>query len=60
MAASKQTVPAAPAYTKAQLLTSKKYQDRRDLLTALLADDQQYTGEQVDQLIERYMKGKVN
>lgn len=59
MVTSKQTAPAAPAYTKAQLLASKKYRDRRDLLNALLGDERQYTGEQVGTLIEAYMKDKV-
>ena len=58
MATSKQTAP-APAYTKEQLLASKKYRDRRDLLHALLEDERQYTNEQVDALITNYMKGKV-
>lgn len=50
----------APAHTKAQLLASKKYANRRDLLNALLKDGKTYTAEQVDGLIKKYMKGKVN
>jgi len=49
----------APAFTKGQLLASKKYANRRDILNALLADGKTYTTAQVDALIEKYMKGPV-
>ena len=50
---------AAPVYTKAQLLASKKYANRQDILNALLDDGKTYTTDQVDALIEKYMKGQV-
>lgn len=50
---------AAPVYTKAQLLASKKYANRQDILNALLEDGKTYTTDQVDALIEKYMKGQV-
>lgn len=50
---------AAPVYTKAQLLASKKYANRQDVLNALLEDGKTYTTDQVDALIEKYMKGQV-
>lgn len=46
-------------HTKAQLLASKKYANRQDILNALLEDGKTYTTDQVDALIEKYMKGQV-
>lgn len=51
--------PEEKAFSKAQLLTSKRYAKRIDLLSALLAVDKQYTTAQVDALVESFMKGKV-
>lgn len=48
------------AYSKEQILASKKYKNRRDILGVLLADDKEYTFEKVDSLLEKFMKGKVN
>lgn len=50
---------AAPVHTKAQLLASQKYANRQDILNALLEDGKTYTTEQVDALIEKFMKGQV-
>lgn len=56
---------AAPAknkvvFSKAKALTLKRYAGRRDLLTQLLKDGEYYTLEQVDGLIQNFMKkGKV-
>ncbi len=49
-------------FSKAHILTFKRYANRRDLLSVLLKDDQRYTLEQVDGLIQRFQtpKGKVN
>lgn len=52
-----QTAPAT--FTKAKLLECTKYRDRRDLLTALLKDDQPYTMAEVDTAIAAFMKGEV-
>lgn len=49
----------AAVFTKAQLLASKKYADRRDALSALLKDGETYTLEAVDKLLDQFMKGKV-
>lgn len=46
-------------FTKEQILASKKYSNRRDVLGAILKDDKTYTLEQVDSLLEKFMKGKV-
>lgn len=52
----------APAvvYTKGQLAASKKYANRRDLISVLLEDGKAYTLEETDKLIEEFMKGEVN
>ena len=55
----KKTKPVIPAYTKTQLLQSKRYENRRDLLGAILLDSATYTHEEVEKLIEKTMKGKV-
>ena len=46
-------------FTKEQVLDSKKYSNRRDVLGAILVDGKTYTQEQVDSLLEKFMKGKV-
>lgn len=48
------------SYTKEQILWSKKYANRRDVLGAILEDDKQYTLTEVDTLLDKFMKGKVN
>lgn len=46
-------------FSKEQLLTAEKFRDRKDVLNALLSRDKQYTVESVEEMIEKYMKGKV-
>lgn len=46
-------------FSKQQILTFERYAKRRDLLSVLLKDDKSYTSDQVDSLIEEFMKGKV-
>lgn len=46
-------------FTKEQILASKKYSNRRDVLGAILTDKKEYTLEQVESLLEKFMKGKV-
>lgn len=55
------TVPveAAVLFSKNQVLTFDRYANRRDLLSALLKDGKKYTIDQVDRLIQNFMKGKV-
>ncbi len=50
---------AVPRFTKAQLMASNKYASRKDLIGALLDDNTEYTIEQVDALIEKFMKREV-
>lgn len=47
-------------YTVEQLAASKRYANRRDIIRALLEEGKTYTLDEVDRLIETYMKGKVN
>lgn len=46
-------------FSKAQILQAKKYMNRKDLLNVLLKDDQFYTLDEVDALIDKFMKDKV-
>lgn len=46
-------------YTKDQILSAKKYKHNKDVVNVVLKDDQLYTLEEVDKLIEKFMKGKV-
>ena len=61
---SKQTVQTVkpvvvPKLKKEALLRAKKYAGQRDLLAALLKDDQEYTVAEVNAILERFTKGKV-
>ena len=40
-------------------MSSKRYDNRRDNIMPLLVDGKAYTLNEVDGLIEKYMKGKV-
>jgi hypothetical protein len=44
-------------WSKAHLLISKKYKHQTDVLHAVLKDDEEYTVDQVDNLISKFMKG---
>lgn len=48
-----------PMFSKEQILVSDRYANKRDLVDALLNEKESYTIETVDNLIEKYMKGKV-
>jgi hypothetical protein len=47
-------------YSKERILGSKKYENRRDILGVLLTDGEEYTFDEVDALLDKFMKGKVN
>lgn len=54
------TVPKAEhTFSKAQLASSQRFRDRRDIVNALLDEDKKYTVDAVEQMIEKYMKGQV-
>lgn len=64
MAAEKKTenkseIKTENTYTKDQILMSEKYAKRRDLVNALLEDDKEYTIAEVDEMMEKFLKGKV-
>lgn len=46
-------------FSKEQFLSSVQYANRRDLVDALLEKDKHYTKKEVDELINKFMKGKV-
>nr|DAV07636.1 MAG TPA: hypothetical protein [Caudoviricetes sp.] len=46
-------------YSKEQLLKSKKYSNRKDLLGVLLDDKKEYTFAEVDAEIDKFMKRGV-
>ena len=46
-------------FSKEQLLASERFSKRRDLVEALLDENKQYTMEGVEQMMEKFMKGKV-
>lgn len=58
--ATKQKEKQDAMFSKEQILASNKYADRRDALDAIMEDNGVYTIEQVDSLLEKFMKGKVN
>lgn len=49
----------AVKYSKQQLVASKRYKHRVDLVNALLDENTEYSTAEVEALIEKYMKGKV-
>lgn len=60
MAAKKQKNKQENGFTKEQILASEKYADKKDILRVLLCDKGVYTEEQINSLLDKFMKGKVN
>lgn len=56
----KKSVKTAQAFSREQILESRLFQDRRDLLGAILEEGTSYTIAQVESQIEAFLKGKVN
>lgn len=54
-----ETGATANVYFKESILKSKRYANRRDALTFLLKDGESYTFEQVDEILDNFMKGQV-
>ena len=46
-------------FYKTDILTAKRYADKRDLVEAVIPKDFYGTLEKADSLIEKFMKGKV-
>lgn len=49
-----------PKFSKESFLTSKRFRDERDLVSAVLEDGVEYTASEVEEMIAKFMKGKVN
>lgn len=47
-----------PTFTKEQILSSQKYKHRKDVVNVVLKDEK-YTLDEVDTLIEKFMKKEV-
>lgn len=54
-----ETKSAVVTYSKKQIIKSKKYENNRDLVNALLKDDKNYSLVEVDKMIDSFMKGAV-
>ena len=48
-----------PTFTKVVLVSSKRFHNEQDIVSALLKDGVEYTISDVEGMIEKYMKGKV-
>lgn len=49
-----------PEFTKEQLLKSERFKDKRDLIDALLADNEKYSLAAVEEKINNFMEGQVD
>ncbi len=47
-------------FSKKQIISSKRFKNRKDILNALLSPCEKYSFESAQQIIDNYMKGKVN
>lgn len=48
-----------PKFSKEQILSSVSYAEKKDLVNALLENGKEYTKSEVDEIITKFMKGKV-
>ncbi|WP_336019586.1 hypothetical protein [Fusobacterium polymorphum] len=46
-------------YSKEQIIASKKYSNRKDILNVLLKDDEEYSFSRIDEIIEEFMNKEV-
>ncbi|HHI5792494.1 TPA: hypothetical protein ACP6IR_002268 [Clostridioides difficile] len=44
-------------FTKEQIVNSKKYVNRKDLLNAILKENELYSFSEVEEMINKFMKG---
>lgn len=42
-------------YSKEQIIASKKYSNRKDILNVLLKDNEEYSFSRIDEIIEEFM-----
>ena len=47
-------------YTKEQILSSKRFADRKDIVGVVLKDSVKYSIDEVEKHIEDFMKGRVD
>lgn len=47
-------------FTKEQILSSKRYRDKRDAINVILDEKKSYSLAEVDKLFEKFMKDEVN
>jgi hypothetical protein len=48
-----------PTFSKEALLNAKRFRDERDIVSAVLKNDVEYTVSEVEDMIMNYMKGMV-
>ena len=46
-------------FSRKQILESARFKDKTDLVSAVCTDNGEYTVEEVETAIEKYLKGKV-
>ena len=46
-------------YSKEQIISSKKYSNRKDILSVLLKEDEEYSFSRIDEIIENFMNKEV-
>lgn len=46
-------------YSKAELKESEKFGNKTDLIEALLKDDKEYTVGEAEEILDRFLKGRV-
>ena len=59
MATNKTEIKQEDVFTKEQILASNKYANKKDVCNTVIPDDFNGTLNEVDILIENFMKGKV-
>lgn len=57
--AQKESGAAPVRYAKHQLMGAVRYRDRRDVLSAVLEDEKEYSLKEAEKAMDRFMKGKV-
>lgn len=48
-----------PTFSKEQIISCKRYSDRKDLVNVLVEGSKLYSFDEVDNLINKFLKGKV-
>nr|WP_308742102.1 hypothetical protein [uncultured Anaerocolumna sp.] len=57
--AARKEIERPDVFTKDQVLSSKRYENIRDAVSVVLENGKSYSLAEVDELIEKFMKGKV-